>query len=204
MKKYLIIAFSTLVVLLGLTYITGILPVALGNISVIPVHTGCQSSSATTSPIYMYPAAATSTLTCDAYTIDSKAISGYALDSAVLAIQYHASSTDRATLNWYYEYSQDGKDYYPENQFLNENATTTFTNSVMALTGVASKLHSFAQIATSTSFSPDGYATSSAALKMVDVKTPTRYVRVKFFPQSGTGTTSGAVWAEFIPKRQTR
>ena len=156
------------------------------------------SSSVGTSTItYMTPGAATTT-----EVFDTGASGAGSVDSAVLAIQFTASST-ASTLAWRYEYSQGGSglscvvtpdscDWYPEDEELSSLATSTvhvrtFSEHTWLF---ASSTPGGAAVATST----------SRATKMVNVPTPTRYVRAVFYVPAGS--LNGAVWKEFISKRQ--
>ena len=153
------------------------------------------TATATSTISYMTGGTATTTLTFDAYLVDQSKTdqNPIALDGLALAIQFHASSAPLTTLKWRYQYSQDNKDWYYENADLNINASTT---------NVVADFHEYSwlQISTSTAYSATGNSTSSLAMKIVDVPTPTRYIRAQFYILPGT--TNGGVWAEFIPKKQ--
>lgn len=151
---------------------------------------GAKTANATTTVAYVGIGLATSTVTYDAYNISgtNEPTTGVVsdTDSASLLVQFAGSSTS-AVLNISYEFSQDGIDWYrdstsiststiPENVNLANSLSWTFTGTPSG--GIAGTV-----------------ATTS---RIFTVLTPTRYVRAVF---SLTGA-AGAVWAQFVPKKQ--
>lgn len=154
-----------------------------------------QTSTATTSPVFMTAGAATSTLVFDAYA----AYSNTSADSLYLAIQFTGSST-ASVLGWQYEYSTGfpGNDCatYPESCdwfSLGVGNSTTATS-----TYVTSKAENLLVTASSTI----GGRTipQDKVLKLVNVPTPLRYVRAVFYLP--VGSSPGSVWAQFIPIKE--
>lgn len=116
-------------------------------------------------------------------------------DSASLLLTLHASSAPLTTMNFSVDYSQDGKDWYNESVSTIINASTTFMAG-------GTTTHGWNQAASSTAYSSDGRATSSAERKLVSIPTPTRYFRINFFLPSGS--TNAGIWFSSVLKRQTR
>lgn len=147
---------------------------------------GDATAPATTSPTYMTPGTATTTLT-DNTCQDS--VVPY--DSKSLLVQLTASSTG-TTLNFGVEYSQDGIDWYADNT--PSLATTSPTYS-------AQRANSYSWTFASTT--PGGGAvpaSNNIALKIFNVDVHARYTRVFF--SLPPGSTNGAVWARWIGMRQ--
>ena len=148
----------------------------------------CATSTTATTTLasYMTPGTGTSTLTCQ------MALTGQdAADSATLMFYFNASST-LSVLNMKVEYSNDGTNWFENNMGdLTDVGTSTAAASIGAVKSMT------LQYASST---PGG---ANAALRnyisrIIEVKTPTPYVRVVF---SATGANS-AVWAQFLGKKQ--
>lgn len=148
-----------------------------------------STATATTSNAYIaVPGASTSTLTYDTYFVNS--LGGYTkTDSASLLIQFGASST-LATLGWQYEYSQDGNDWYGDSFNF---STTTIGNGIRNAAVFSTSVWPFAS-------STQGSSQIYSINKIVSVSTPTRYVRVKFYPLIGSAPVS--VWASFVPVKE--
>lgn len=150
-----------------------------------------QSASATTTVVAITPGIATTTLTYD--TGNNAAGSA---DSAALLVQFNGSST-LSLLNANIEYSQDNIDWYiaPVGQDFQAYATTT-------VAGGAIQTIQYPYASTTAAFSvgtPNGTATTSS-MRIVNLKTPTRYIRAVFTMPAGS--LNGMFWAEFIGKRQ--
>lgn len=162
------------------------------NASRITAPNSCTTSgtAATTSVSYLTAGTGTTTVTCNLQYIAQVSSGVESTDSAVLGIQFLASSTASSELNWYLEYSQDGVDWYKENVFT-QTATTTIATS---------KTYAWRQYSTTTPISVSGYSTSSLDRKLVNIESPTRYVRATF--TQPIGSLAGAVWAQFIGKSQ--
>lgn len=131
-----------------------------------------QTALATTSPAYLAPGTATSTLIYDSFTQGQIK----AADKGVLLLQTAASSTS-SVYTIAVSYSQDGIDYYQDNTLL---ATSTITNVGTAQTFT---------------FTAAGTATTSRAIPLTF---PTRFVKVT---ASITGA-AGAAWQQILPQRQ--
>jgi len=184
MKKYIIIG-----IIIGIS-IVGFSSFVYANPSYfVPTY---ATATATTSPAYMTPGTATTTLTFDAYDIDqtdeSRGFNPTVLGGLSLAVQYTGSSTD-SKLNWQYEFSDDGIDWYWENIETNTNATTTQVAQ-------SNRIYEW-PFASSTSITG---GSSDRAHKLITVPTPTRYIRTHLYLP--VGSTNGAIWAEFIPIKQ--
>lgn len=150
-----------------------------------------SSSTATTTVTYMTPGTATTTLF-----LDLGAGGAQGADSIVLLECLQASSTN-TTLNTAAEYSQDNVTWAQ-----NDLASTTGGVAQINVTLSQSFTWTFASttigggLATSTG---PGLAANSAC-KIVSVPVPTRYIRaILTLP---AGSTNGAVWADWIAKRQ--
>lgn len=140
----------------------------------------CGNFTATTSIAYLRFGIGTTTPT-----FDTGCAAAGSADSSVLAIQLTGSST-ATTLNINFEYSQDGIDWY------GGPATTTTSATVLATT--------YSLAFASTTFAGAVGTGNGIIYRLIAVPTPMRYVRaVETLP---SGSTNGAVWAEFIAKRQ--
>ena len=144
--------------------------------------TNIQLTAATTTPVFMSPGLATTTLTMDSQNT--------AYDNASLLIQVTGSGTP-ATLQWQYQFSSDGVDWYEETANL---AASTATSTQETRTNV---IHSWIHASTS---GPFVSSVSPRALKLVTVPTPTRFIRVVFYLPAGS--PNGALWAQFTNKKQ--
>lgn len=139
-----------------------------------------QTATATTSPAYMTPGTATSTLTFDAYANTGYGGLNTIADKAALLMQFTGSSTS-AVLGIKYEYSQDGIDWY--------------TNFMLGPAGLSTTT-AVTNLATPTSITWTYSAATPKAI--ITVPTPTRYVRAVF---SITGA-NGSIWAQVAPVKE--
>lgn len=151
------------------------------------------SATATSTLTYIIPGTATTTIVYDAYNLNgtnqSSPSDSVAADGVTLAVQLTASSTNTA-LAINLEYSQDNIDWYQSE--LSTQATTT---PVQNVTIAQSYLWAFA------STTPGmGAPAGTRQMKVISVQTPVRYVRAVF--TIPVGSTNGAIWAAFIPKKQ--
>ena len=144
------------------------------------------SSAATTTVSYLKYGVGTSTLSFDAQTGTSQA-----MDSATLLTQFAGSST-ASVLNISFEYSQDGIDWYKNR--LSES-TTTAPNIDLNVP------NSYQWTFASTSALAGAAGTIATSTRIINVSTPTRFVRAVYTLTSTS--QNGAVWAQFIGKRQT-
>ena len=133
---------------------------------------------------------ATTTITYDSYFSGNNTKT----DSALLVFQFQSSGTP-ATLKFRAEDSNDGVDYYPRGVATIANATTT------SLTAIFSE-YSFVT-STSTDMGGTGLASTtgaSAVMQSLEIKTPMRYVRVKFYIP--IGGDNGDLWAQIVPVKE--
>jgi len=133
-----------------------------------------STASATTTVVYMSSGAGTTTLSLDLNR--SGTLRG--ANGLNLAIQWNASSTI-SRLNWYYEYSRDGVDWYREQLGTLATSTTVATAPIYNWTASA----------------------AGNNYRIFTVPTPqTQYVRAVFtVPASAS---SSALWAEFVGTRE--
>lgn len=157
-----------------------------------------QDKSAAASSTISYMTAGTGTTT---NAFDTQGDGGFPTDSAVLGIILHATSTG-TVLNWKYEYADSTAnvdcsvtplscDWFQER----------LSSAVIASTTVmlqSAPVYSWT-FATSSNAGGVSGITGTSTL-MIDVPTPTRYVRVVFFLP--VGSQNGAVWSEWIGKKQ--
>lgn len=191
--KISILCFVILGTVLGIIYIThpGI---AYGNAAVLDSR--CRTAVATTTRSVMSAGTATTTLYCDA----GASGTNQAYDSAVLTIDMNASST-LSNLNWFYEYSQGVNgvdctatptacDWYADS--ITSQATSTSNSAVAVANSYSWKFASTTQ----------GGAAGSLdrGLKVVNVPTPTRYIRVVF--TLPVGSLNANIWASLVSKKQ--
>lgn len=167
--------------------IIGIVAIALGlvatTVNANPFYfIRKQTSTATTTPSYMTPGTATTTLTLDTYTYDT-----YTTNTTALAIQY-TGSTSAAVVDFTVEYSMDGIDWYGQNV---DASSVSLNQSRFELSSTTPTYRWGA-----------GSTVASTTLKVVEVSVPTRYVRAQFSVPSGISSTNGAVWAEWIAKKE--
>jgi hypothetical protein len=146
----------------------------------------CKTATATTSVNFMRAGAATTTLTC--FTGSD------AMLTANLRMQF-TSTTTPSTLSWKYEYSNDGVEWYGDTYVDGlVNATST---GVSNLTKNNSYTWNFASSTTACDGS-DVVATRTRLCKSVFAPTPSKFIRVIFYMEQGSG--NGAIWAELTPK----
>lgn len=176
----------------------GVAGVAFANQSYFSSQ--AKSSVATTTIAFMTPGTATTTVLYDSYqqfgTNETSSYTPRTTDGSALLIQFTATTTT-SVLGWRYEYSDDGVDWYGDSYVPTiSNATTTGTQS---LTNINQYTWTFSS---STNFcdSTVSTATNNRGCKVVNVQTPTRYVRAVFFLP--TGSSNGAVYAQFVPRKQ--
>lgn len=163
------------------------------------------SSAATTTPTFLTPAAPTSTpVVYDAYgvngTNEASTGSTQAADSIVLLLQFAGSST-ASTLNTIVQYSQDGKDWYAMSLGSNLDALTASSSPSLGAVAVASTLP-FASSTLEGQAPATGVLNATSTTRMLILKTPTRYIRATSYLPSGS--LGGAVWQQFVPKKQNK
>ena len=137
--------------------------------------TGGSNTTATTSPTYLFPGGATAT---------SSIISLKGSVENELLLQFTASNT-RSTLNWRFQFSDDGIDWFEEDQ------TSIITGAVSDSTLLASIDHASSTVAHR--WQPDGAASTSR--KMIDFPTTNaRFGRIVFEAVADRGS----IWAARI------
>lgn len=146
-----------------------------------------QTASATTSPAYMTPGTATSTLTFDSYNPTTNV---FVADRLALLMQFTGSSTS-AVLGINFEYSQDGIDWYKNAIVTSETISTTSPS--LSLNTPTSATWTFS----GTPLNGDA-GTVATSTRIVSVPLYTRFVRSVF---TLTGA-SGAVWGQFVPIKE--
>ena len=157
-----------------------------------------QTATATTTPTYMTPGTATSTLVFDSFGNGST----YSVNSTELFVQFSGSSTTsqlNTTLEYANSYSGTDCSLIPtscdwyQDTFSNVTAYSTSTTGI-SLNTIPSYTWTLA------SSTVNGVLTSGPTKKAVAVKIPTRYVRAVF--TCGIGGTNCAVWAQFNPSKE--
>ena len=129
---------------------------------------------------YMSPLVGTTTIAFDSMANGNP----YGVESAILALQFTGSTTPTnvsvatTTYNVNIEYSQDSVDWYSESK-----VSTTTTLGWETIGGVL-------------------IASTTPTKIFVDVPTPTRYTRAIITIPAGS--TNGAVWAEFIARKEVK
>lgn len=175
MKKYKFGIVGTLALAL-----ISVFSIAQANPTYLPPHSACSTSSATSSVSSLSTSTPTVTLTCDAYALSSNLTDPTAMTNAVLAMQFRSPQT-ATVLTVTLQYSEDSVDWYDDN--LGALATTTGPTFI-----APAKTYSWL------------VGTTSTSSKMVDVRTPVRYVRALFTPAAGSATST--IWATFIPRKE--
>ena len=161
-----------------------------------------STASATTSPTFMTPGTATTTVYLDSFAGGST----QQYDAVSLLTQLFASST-ATTLNMTVEYS-DGVagvdctatptacDWYQDATIAMTNASTS---QPYAISNNSLNTYSWTYAST-TQGGAAGVATSNRGLKAINIPVTTRYVRV--FYTLAIGGTNGAVWGKLVPFKQ--
>lgn len=150
-------------------------------------------SSATTSPVYMTPGKATSTLTYDSYYVNSLG-NTTKTDSGVVLLQVSASST-ATTIATDVEYSQDNIDWFQDGGVAVPAFSTTTRPVGLAL--VSDSIFTFASTTAGRAAVGANQATTTRAFA---INTPTRYIRLVF--TMPVGSANGTVWAQFVPAKE--
>lgn len=151
-----------------------------------------QTSSATTSPVYLTPGTGTSTLTFDSYGGSSSPALALKNNDAFALLRFAGSST-ASVLGINAEYSQDCIDWYSDS--LVTAPTTTAVNSLnvnnsMSWTFASSTVGGKGLNAT----------TGATSTKAIRLQTPTRCMRLVFSITGG----NGALWGQIVPVREVR
>lgn len=151
-------------------------------------------SNGTSTPTFMTPGTATTTLAIDT------APGGYALDSLTLLVQQTASSTN-SIANIDFEFADDISGIPCDT---NQNACDWYSNDIFTQ-GTSSPSTLIQQTmsfnyASSSQGKLLGTINSTRSLTAISIASPTRYIRAIFTVPIGAKNTS--VWAEFIGKKQ--
>lgn len=147
------------------------------------------TASATSTLAYMTPGTATTTITFDAGVNQANGS-----DMATLLIQYTASTTG-PSLRFRQEFSSDNIDWYSEN--LGTVPTLMSLNSTT--TALVSPFHDYT-VNFATTTDNGGSGTNARIMTSLQIPTPTRYTRVRFYVPASGG--NGALWAEIAAKKQ--
>ena len=148
----------------------------------------CYTAAATSSPAYMSPGLATSTVECN--------LGGDGARTAVVRVQANATST-ATTFNFYVEESMDSIDWYPITQEQTSSTTNPFNVGVRAYT-----TFTFASTTiggTSVALSGNRLGVSGENNRnhyTFEVPVRERYVRV----YAGLTGAGGAVWMHILPR----
>lgn len=171
----------TVVVLVGGVLFT------YNNVTANPEYfaTMVETSSATTSPTFMTPGTATTTLTYDTFANGTT----YAPTKAYLLVQLVASTTD-TVLNIDFEHSQDGAEWWQD------HLVTPATTTGQTVVGTPNST-SWTFASSSENGQPVG-ATSDRVTKMFTMPVPLRHARAVFTVTGGNAT----VWAQIVPVKE--
>lgn len=163
-----------------------------------------RQAVASTTPVFLTPGSATSTVYADV------GAGNWAADNATLFMQVNASSTGSIP-TWRYEYADDTPgancvnsptacDWYGDSLYKQGITYSTTTDS--AITYVPTFQTTSWRYASSTDGCATGFALSSInrACRSFVVPTPSRYVRaVIYLP---IGSTNASVWATFLTRKE--
>lgn len=157
-----------------------------------------ETSTASSTMAFIRPGLATSTIAYDSLDGD-----GVKVDSLSLALQFTASSS-AAQLRWRYEYAhsrnidcvsnQSACDWYGDAYDPVGTATTTSLQENY-------NEHSWTFASSTLGSSKQSAGGNSVANKLIDVRTPTRFIRIVFYVPTATAQNAG-VWAQLIPVRE--
>lgn len=199
-KSIFLVLLGTAILITGMLF--GFVTIAHANpegFLLKPPQSSNGTLTATTSPSYMTPGTATTT-----YSFDTSAGNVFAASNqAALLVQYTASSTLSA-LQWRYEYSQDTTcgtspttaDWYAQNDVSYTNQTATTSPY-----GIQSGPFEYRwNYASSTPGAAAVATNQNLGKKVIMVPIPTRCVRVMFYVP--IGASNGAVWAEWVAKKE--
>lgn len=186
---------------LMLTLVFSTVVTVKANPSFFLVQNNGLTTTATTSLTYMTAGTATSTTRV----IDAGAGGAQGADSGVLALQFTGSSTPTnaatatTTYNVTIEYARGGQgDCVANPTICSWYSDNTFASSTVSQV-ISSPVVRQIQLGTQT-LAGVLLSSSTPTAVLVNVPMPTRYARAVISIQPGS--TNGAVWAEFIDKRQ--
>lgn len=194
-KKLIIGLIATVVIIVGTTF------VAYANPKFFTLLKATNTSTASTTVVYMTVGTATSTLFVDSHLVNqdtpNRGRNTTAYDSLTLLVQLTAT-TGIPTLNIEFEDSRDGVDWY-------RRATTSNTsNNLITITDKIQVLWA----SSTASEGGSGTASDEEILNLVfDVKPQLRFTRAIMYLSSTTGPTAtgnddGGVYAELIGTKQ--
>lgn len=164
-----------------------------------------QTAAATSSPVYMTPGTATTTLVADSF--QSTTGNNYANNKIALLLQFIASST-ASQLNMNLEYSNgypgvdcvatpNACDWYEDNATNEYGFGTTTPNFLLAI--IPQYQWKFAS-STVGQLAPA--ANNNRATRLLSINTPARYVRAVF--TCAVGGAGCGVWAQFVPSKEVK
>lgn len=177
---------------LAFAYLTGVHTMIAKAAGMVFAPVDCYTAAATSTLRYMTPGTATTTVTCP--------MGNDGANSAVLAIQINASSTD-STFDVYVEESMDGVDWYP--------VPSQSVGSTSPMFALGTRPYSRFQFAASTvggSVGGSGIGLSGTQNRNhYELDVPVRMKRVRaYMGMASTSTTgaamNGAAWMQIIPK----
>lgn len=157
-------------------------------------NTTTTNNAASTSPKYMTPGTATSTLTHNALSQTFSGGNTWKTDFVTLLVQLNASSTN-TSLNIAVEYSYDGIDWY-RNFLVGGDQYGTSTTPYHLIDPFSHTM----KFASSTVLGGVASSTLDRITAAITIPTPTQYTRLVF---SLTGA-NGSVWAQIVPIKEQR
>lgn len=192
-------AFAVVFLVVGLLYLLGPIDKAAANPSTIsqPGVSKLSTASASSTPTFMTPGTATSTLTLDTINgyatttltplVSDGVTNAVAVDQAWLAVQMTGSSTaSNLRIDW--EYSNDGIDFY------RDNATSTVLGYASSTPrGIGGQSES--QLP---KYKQTGVVTQGTLLEVP--KIPARYLRAVLSVPAGSLNSTN--WAQFFTRQQ--
>lgn len=153
------------------------------------------TSSATTSPRFMTAGTATTTETFNTSVGTSQAMNSAVLYLFLVGSTSVQTSYATTTYNVALEYSDNGIDWGGDT-YIDGGATAT-TSQVLSFTNPNTRNVVLGGIST---LGGTVLATTTGTVRLMNVPTPTKYVRAVI--SIPAGSTNGAVWAQFIGKRE--
>lgn len=159
---------------------------------------GAASATATTTVTYIPKGTATTTLLCDVQSVPGTNACGTSSplvpDTAALLVRFTASSTN-SQLAIKIERSVDNVDWYEDNL---APVATTSSSASFSIQAPNTYQWAFASSSTTGGIGGDVNIASTSVTKIIQVPIVSRYTRAVF---TMTGA-NGAIWSQWIPKRQ--
>jgi hypothetical protein len=185
MKKRLLL---TLAIVVSLTVIWGSKAAKAEPSQILTKAT----ASATSTVSYLAAGTATTSLSWD-----TQEDGGFSMDTAALNIQFAGSST-ASVLRIEIQHSQDDINWYPSGgSFVSGFATTSKPFDLSQISQFNYHFSSTTQNSIAVT-----NANSATSTRSLEVRVPERYIRAIF--TLPVGSAGGAVWAQFVGKRQNR